>query len=303
MNFQESPSFSVSDKRRFAKTNFIGRNQYTTLHRQAMNHRAIDSILINLANDTDLATIQQLGIRCHATTNHNFPHQCAFGVGENRVILQTVRRLPSLNESESTSKLIFTGIVLLHSDLQEASRRFSQLDMHWEWCRLEPYEDAPLLKVGTIDRVGMAIYLTDHPIRSQASGLDHKLPVKRLDHLAVITYDLEEQTRLWTEKLNLPLHGEVRTETMIIRQFKCGNAILELLGPASATSPLHQRHKGLITMMSLEVADLDSTSALVRSRGVTIADRVTGVLPGTDTATIPATVTGGLALQFLQYQS
>jgi catechol 2,3-dioxygenase-like lactoylglutathione lyase family enzyme len=73
----------------------------------------------------------------------------------------------------------------------------------------------------------------------------HGFPLKRLDHLAAVTHDLEARTRFWADVLGMPVAGEVATPAMIIRQMRIGDAVLELLGPAAADSPLWQRPPGL----------------------------------------------------------
>jgi hypothetical protein len=160
------------------------------------------------------------------------------------------------------------------------------------------------------DVCGVPLVLVEYPSSSEdqrsevetEDGLNHALAVKRLDHLAAVASNLESQTHFWAHFLGVPLFGEVVTPMMIIRQFKIGDAIIELLGPNSPDSPIHKRTPGLISMMSLEVADLAASVAQARAAGFSIPDPATGVLPGTITATIPATETGGVALQLLQYK-
>lgn len=127
------------------------------------------------------------------------------------------------------------------------------------------------------------------------------LQPKRLDHLAAVAPDLEDATRYWTETLGVPVFGEVRTPMMIIRQFKIGDAILELLGPATPDSPVAARSPGLAGMIAVEVPDLAAAVAAARAAGFSPPDPATGVLPGTRTATVPAAELGGLGLQLLEY--
>jgi catechol 2,3-dioxygenase-like lactoylglutathione lyase family enzyme len=47
---------------------------------------------------------------------------------------------------------------------------------------------------------------------TQVEGLlDHSFPLKRLDHLAVVTHDLEAKTAFWSDVLGVPVAGEVVT--------------------------------------------------------------------------------------------
>lgn len=127
------------------------------------------------------------------------------------------------------------------------------------------------------------------------------LPLKRLDHVAAVTQDLEASTRFWTDVLEVPLFGEVRTPTTIIRQFKLGDAMLELLGPASPDSPLAQRRPGLLSMAAFEVTDIAAAVAEARAAGFTVTDPAPGSLPGTRVTRIPGEQLSGFTLQLLEY--
>lgn len=139
--------------------------------------------------------------------------------------------------------------------------------------------------------------------RSLAAGrFAHAFPLKRLDHMAAVAPDLDGATRYWKEVFEVPVFGEVRTPTLIIRQLKVGDAILELLGPASAESPMASRPASLISMAAWEVSGrLDGAVALARERGFTVSDPEAGVLPGTRRASIPAGELGGVGMQLLEY--
>jgi hypothetical protein len=88
---------------------------------------------------------------------------------------------------------------------------------------------------------------------------------------------------------------------MVIRQFQIGDAVMELLGPASADSPIHRRPSGLVSMIAWEVDNLTAAVDQARTAGFTVPDPATGVLPGTRTATIPAAELAGVAMQMLEY--
>jgi len=138
--------------------------------------------------------------------------------------------------------------------------------------------------------------------RHAAVGLfGHAFPLKRLDHLAALAPDLEGATRYWADVLGIPPTGEVVSPTTVIRQFGIGDAIVELLGPATPDSPIAQRPPGLITMAAFEVTDIDAAVAAARAAGFNPPDAATGVLPGTRVSTIPAAQLGGMSLQLLQY--
>ena len=77
-----------------------------------------------------------------------------------------------------------------------------------------------------------------HAAAVQAGLLAHAFPLKRLDHLAAVAHGLGEKTRFWADVLGVPVIGEVTMPAMVIRQLRVGDAVLELLGPASPDSPL-----------------------------------------------------------------
>lgn len=134
-----------------------------------------------------------------------------------------------------------------------------------------------------------------------ASLGQHATPLKRLDHLAAVAPDLERSCRFWDEVLGVPTVGEVVSPSVIVRQLRIGDAMFELLGPATPDSPIRQRPPGLNSMFSVEVPNLDATIAHAQAAGFEVADRRIGTLPGTIVATIPGTQTSGLNVQLLQY--
>ena len=137
--------------------------------------------------------------------------------------------------------------------------------------------------------------------REARGAFGHELPLRRMDHLAMITPNLDASTRWWNEALDVPLHGTVSGRGMVIHQLKMGDGILELIGPDSPESPLGSRPAGLISMAAFEVPSLDGAVAHARERGFAIGDPSAGVLPGTRTATISGDQLAGLSLQLLEY--
>ena len=138
--------------------------------------------------------------------------------------------------------------------------------------------------------------------RREAAGLlRHAFPLKRLDHLAAVAADLEADTGFWRDTLGVPLFGEVRTAMMIIRQFKIGDAIFELLGPATPDSPIASRPPALASMCAFETPDLAQAVTQGRAVGFTAPDPGPGPLPGTRVSTIPAAEFSGIGLQLLEY--
>ena len=142
---------------------------------------------------------------------------------------------------------------------------------------------------------------TNFRVAVQGGLLGHALPLIRLDHLATVTHELDQKARFWADVLGVPVAGEVATPAMLIRQLKVGDAVLELLGPTSAESPIWKRTPGLVSMASWQVQDLDSAVAHARAAGFTVTDPAVGVLPGTRIATVQGGELAGVNLQMLQY--
>jgi catechol 2,3-dioxygenase-like lactoylglutathione lyase family enzyme len=139
--------------------------------------------------------------------------------------------------------------------------------------------------------------------RHNAAGLfSHALPIKRLDHLALIAPNLPEITAFWTDVLGIPVAGEVRGRGMVIKQMKIGDGVVELIGPDGPESPLAQRPAGLISMAAFEVADLAAAVAVVRGRGFTAADPAPGVLPNSATSTVSGDQLSGLSVQLIAFE-
>jgi catechol 2,3-dioxygenase-like lactoylglutathione lyase family enzyme len=124
------------------------------------------------------------------------------------------------------------------------------------------YQQAPWLT--DEDRAGSTIVFSTGSWQRDV-GPGHTFALKRLDHLAAVAHNLDSQCRFWEDVLGVPVTGEVRTPTMIIRQLRIGDAVFELLGPAGPDSPLHQRPAGLVNMAAWEVDDLPAAVAQARA--------------------------------------
>lgn len=287
------------------------------LYEFAMDYEAIDRVILPAANPIrGIASFKRLGFR-----GIQAPHYydlagdpCVFFGGDHRLFHLVV----SAGESNHPfGKAIhraveegrgLCGVVLrvkdLHAIVADLRHRGIPCDI-----RETAFGDWATLQVE--DEAGVPLALCQYEVSVEAQnaeiemddGFNHTFPVRRLDHLAAVARNLDAQTHFWTNMLRVPLFGEVVTPKMIIRQFRIGDAIIELLGAASADSPIHHRTPGLISMMAMEVEDIASAVAQARVTGFSIPDPATGVLPGTITATIPATDMNGLALQLLQYVS
>lgn len=138
--------------------------------------------------------------------------------------------------------------------------------------------------------------------RHRANGLlDHKLALRRADHVAILVKDLEATTKFWNDVLGLATVGEIPTPMMTIRQIKAGDVMVELLAASSPDSPMASRPGGLASMVAFEVPDMNGAIGVVRERGFTAPDGEEGVIPGTIRSSIPATEVAGLGVQLIAY--
>ena len=153
--------------------------------------------------------------------------------------------------------------------------------------------------LGVAEQAGLDLLLVERPEPTPPPA--HRFPLRRLDHLAAVAHDLDARCRFWEDVLGVRAACEVVTPTMVIRQLRIGDATLELLGPASVDSPIHQRPAGLVGMASWEVPDLDEAVRQARAAGFTPSDPAAGPLPGTRISTIPGTDLAGVNMQLLQY--
>ncbi|KAI9011560.1 Glyoxalase/Bleomycin resistance protein/Dihydroxybiphenyl dioxygenase [Hyaloraphidium curvatum] len=135
----------------------------------------------------------------------------------------------------------------------------------------------------------------------RARGLfEHGFPLKRLDHLALVSHGPAAACRFWEDAFGVPVAGEVVARGMRIQQLRIGDAVLEVISAANPASPIAARPEGLLPMASFEVPDVDAAVAAARGKGFTLPDAAEGVLPGTRTATLPADQLGGaLSMQLL----
>jgi catechol 2,3-dioxygenase-like lactoylglutathione lyase family enzyme len=212
---------------------------------------------------------------------------------------------PPLRQALGAGRSLF-AVALRVADLEATLNRLESKgiqattlrssDQHLAWLPLHEQAGTDLVLVQHAQSTD------DRHAQATCSGLlDHSFPLKQLDHLATVTPDLETKTRFWVDVLGLSVTGEVTTPMMVIRQLRIGDAVLELLGPASPDSPLWKRPPGLVGMASWEVEDLDAVVAQARAAGFSVPDPAVGVLPGTRIATIPAAELAGVNMQLLEY--
>jgi catechol 2,3-dioxygenase-like lactoylglutathione lyase family enzyme len=190
------------------------------------------------------------------------------------------------------------AIALRVTDLDPLCRRLADQGIS---AAAQTVEGARLAWLALHDRAAADLWLVEPPGEAIPPVPPHSFPLKRLDHVATIADDLEPKTRFWEDVLRVPVAGEVVTPAMVIRQLRIGDAVLELLGPTSADSPIRQRPPGLVSMASWEVIDLDAAVGQARAAGFSVPDPTPGPLPGTRIATIAGAQLAGVNMQLLQY--
>jgi methylmalonyl-CoA/ethylmalonyl-CoA epimerase len=130
---------------------------------------------------------------------------------------------------------------------------------------------------------------------------------KGFDHLAVTVADLETAKQTWKSVTGLEVTNEIRNDErgMLIAQMPCGQAIIELLAPTSAGSPMAKRieeqGERAASMVAIEVDDIDAEIARYREQGIELPDAAPGALPESVTSTISAEQAFGLAIQLIQF--
>jgi catechol 2,3-dioxygenase-like lactoylglutathione lyase family enzyme len=273
-----------------------------------MIYQAIDSVLLAVP-DPDLASAPHRRLGLPVSPGTLGPWSVRVGAGRSPFALEFLT--PAVDEplSALAREALQAGrpcfaVALRVADLDHALQQLATHGMH---AHPQAFHRAGqsagrLAWLPLLNEAGTHLVLLQH---TQAVPEPEPAPsgliLKRLDHLAAVTPDLEVKTRFWTDVLGIPATGEVRTPTLIIRQFRIGDAICELLGPASPDSPLWQRQPGLIPMVSWEVPDVDAAVQLSRQAGFNVPDATPGALPGTRITTVPGTELAGVNLQLLQY--
>ncbi|MBA4179817.1 MAG: hypothetical protein C0506_04440 [Anaerolinea sp.] len=284
---------------------------------------SIDHVVVPVSSLLEAAApYERLGLRLTPATQHQGlgTENRAFFVGGGDDFYVELLGIRDEAEARAAGRTLYlehrdrgiARLMLEVSDINDAVAKVASRGVTTAVEEVRAADGRKLCDVAPIEGVaslGFALGLVEYPetpaarhARRVAAGrFDHAFALKRLDHLAAITPDLEAATRFFTDALEVPVFGEVKGRGMIIRQLKMGDAILELLGPDGAESPLHGRAPGIASMCAFEVPDLDASVAAARERGFTPGDPATGVLPGTRVAAIPATELAGVGMQLLEY--
>lgn len=148
---------------------------------------------------------------------------------------------------------------------------------------------------------GVLIELAQPPTDAQVSM------EKGFDHLAVTVEHLEIASLSWNNVVGLSVESEFTPpgRAMVIGKMPCGQSIIELLAPVGYDPPmlirLAEQGERAMSMIAIEVDDIDSEVARYRASGIEIADATTGVLPNSVTTSISGDQAFGLTIQLISF--
>ncbi len=170
-----------------------------------------------------------------------------------------------------------------------------------EQALLQPGEVQPIRWLRPAQTgLGCDVVILQHPPGSRTAGAGaHELPLLRVDHVAVVTYDLETVSRRWTDLMGAERTFAGQAFGVDIHKVRIGDAEIELLTPG-ATGGLAGAAAGLRPTVSFEVPNLEAVMADVRARGFKVAEPTHSPLGDRKFTTIAPRQTAGLVFQFLQ---
>jgi methylmalonyl-CoA/ethylmalonyl-CoA epimerase len=130
--------------------------------------------------------------------------------------------------------------------------------------------------------------------------------INRIDHIAILTPDLESTLRFWRDALGMALGGveEVSAEKSLVAFLPAGGSEIELVQPTTDDSGLarylEKRGPGM-HHVCLEVDDLDAMLARLKEQNIQLINEepVTG-LGGRKYAFIHPKATGGVLVELYE---
>ena len=135
------------------------------------------------------------------------------------------------------------------------------------------------------------------------------MTIHQLDHVVVATSDIIEAAQAWLAALGVQAETPYQPPGSHLELAKLpldSGAFLELARPTTDGHRLAKfiddRGEGLFSI-SLEVDDLNTTVAELRSRDVEVSDPEPGAWPNTRLARIPRASAHGVAIQLIERSS
>ena len=142
---------------------------------------------------------------------------------------------------------------------------------------------------------------------AQPPSDSHTGTEKGFDHLAAMVTDIDLAAADWSKVLGLGVSAKIDASDhgILIGQMLCGQAVMELVQPATNESPLTERISSIgehpASMIAIEVPDIEKEIARYRSAGMTVSESSPGPIPGTLRASLSADETYGLGIQLISY--
>ena len=134
----------------------------------------------------------------------------------------------------------------------------------------------------------------------------HTSSAKGFDHLAVRTNEPAALASTWERVLGVKVTNRIGpVGGVMIDQMSCGQCTIEIVSPESPESPLSQAiekdGQGAISMVAIEVRDLDAEIARYRAAGIEVPDAGPSLLPGARRTSIPANAAFGMSIQLISF--
>ncbi len=148
---------------------------------------------------------------------------------------------------------------------------------------------------------GVLVELAQVPPGAHASN------EKGFDHLALTANDVEQAKMIW-EKITLKKATNdipVEDRGMLITQVPVSQCVLEILSPLPSsnifTDRLDAEGEGMVSMVAIEVDDIEKEIQRFRELGYKLPDAIMGPLPNSVVTTISAEQCYGLAIQLIEF--
>ena len=256
------------------------------------------------------AALQQLGI---SATPPGLSTGFSVGGPGNGVAIEFVTLAPDALDDPANADL--AGLIRagggMHvlgfavDDLAPARAMFAEGG--FEECEIAaPVGDVPIRALRPLKTaLGCNIRLLQYPpavseMRARHGAHAHGLPLKRVDHVAIVVSDLDTAQRAWTEVMGAEVTHAGQAFGMDMCMVKVGDVVIELLKPG-VEGPLSDAAPGLRPTVSYQVDDLEAVMADVRARGFKVAEPTRSSVDNRVFTSIAPRQTAGLVFQFLQY--